>query len=151
FLGQSLFATVLTLITISFNLMKPRIVAYLIDGVLLPADEKHAAAHAQIARWFGHSSVPTVIFALCLAFVLFHFLGGAHSGVTIAVFLWVGLRALPETRPELYASRQSLPLKFHDSRRAADSTFRVAYDSQAIQTTFNRGFTNIFQSAAALL
>ena len=45
----------------------------------------------------------------------------------------------------------TLSLKFHDARRSADSSFRVAYDSQAIQTIYNKGFTNIFGSVITLV
>ncbi len=54
-------------------------------------------------------------------------------------------------RTELYAYLQALSLKFHDARRSADSSFRVAYDSQAIQTIYNKGFTNIFGSVITLV
>jgi ATP-binding cassette subfamily B protein/subfamily B ATP-binding cassette protein MsbA len=45
---------------------------------------------------------------------------------------------------------QRLSLKFHDTRRSSDSSFRVAYDTQSIQTIYNRGFTNIFSSGVML-
>src|SRR6185295_13680433 len=41
--------------------------------------------------------------------------------------------------------------KYHDARRSTDSSFRVAYDSQAIQTIYNKGFTNIFGSFITLI
>jgi len=43
-----------------------------------------------------------------------------------------------------------LPLKFHDSRRSADSSFRVAYDSQSIQTIYNKGFATVLSSIVML-
>src|SRR5207244_13121216 len=46
---------------------------------------------------------------------------------------------------------QSLSLKYHDARRSSDSSFRVAYDSQSIQTIYNKGFTNIFGSIITLI
>ena len=61
------------------------------------------------------------------------------------------MQALLKLRTELYAYLQSLSLKFHDARRSADSSFRVAYDSQAIQTIYNKGFTNIFGSVVTLV
>ena len=63
----------------------------------------------------------------------------------------VGLQALLKFRTELYSYLQSLSLKFHDARRSADSSFRVAYDSQSIQTIYNKGFTNIFGSVITLI
>src|SRR5207253_1655054 len=46
---------------------------------------------------------------------------------------------------------QRLSLKYHDARRSTDSSFRVAYDSQSIQTIYNKGFTNIFGSIVTLI
>ncbi len=63
----------------------------------------------------------------------------------------VGLQALLKLRTDLYAYLQSLSLKYHDARRSSDSSFRVAYDSQSIQTIYNKGFTNIFGSILTLI
>src|SRR5262249_48043686 len=54
-------------------------------------------------------------------------------------------------RTDLYAHLQRLSLKFHDTRRSSDSSFRVAYDSQSIQTIYNKGFTGIFGSVVTLI
>jgi ATP-binding cassette subfamily B protein len=151
FLGPTFFATALTLLTIGLNLLKPQAIGLLIDGVLLPNDPKHQAARERIVSLFGDHSAPALVLILCLAFVAFHLLSGTINVFTNLIFVRVGLQALLKIRTELYAYLQSLPLKFHDSRRSADSSFRVAYDSQAIQTIYNRGFTNIFQSGATLI
>lgn len=63
----------------------------------------------------------------------------------------IGLRALLRLRTEVFARLQYLPLKFHDYRRSGDSSFRVAYDTQAIQTFFNRGFVSIVSSGLMLV
>ncbi|MDX6766808.1 MAG: ABC transporter ATP-binding protein [Candidatus Methylacidiphilales bacterium] len=62
----------------------------------------------------------------------------------------IGLRALLRLRTEVFARLQYLPLKFHDYRRSGDSSFRVAYDTQSIQTFFNRGFVTIVSSGLTL-
>src|SRR5207244_3058489 len=66
------------------------------------------------------------------------------------LFVKIGLQALLKLRTDLYSYLQSLSLKYHDTRRSTDSSFRVAYDSQSIQTIYNKGFTNIFGSAITL-
>jgi ATP-binding cassette subfamily B protein len=58
---------------------------------------------------------------------------------------------LLKLRTDLYSYLQSLSLKFHDARRSSDSSFRVAYDSQSIQTIYNKGFTNIFAAVITLI
>jgi len=67
------------------------------------------------------------------------------------MFVKIGLQSLLRLRTELYTHLQRLSLKFHDTRRSADSSFRVAYDSQSVQTIYNKGFTNIIGSAVTLL
>ena len=67
------------------------------------------------------------------------------------LFIRVGLNALLRLRTDLYACLQSLPLKYHDARRSSDSSFRVAYDSQSIQTIYNQGFATILSSVVMLI
>jgi ABC-type multidrug transport system fused ATPase/permease subunit len=76
---------------------------------------------------------------------------GIINWITNYLFVKIGLQALLKLRTDLYSHLQRLSLKFHDARRSADSSFRVAYDSQAIQTIYNKGFTNIFASVIALI
>jgi ATP-binding cassette, subfamily B, bacterial len=71
--------------------------------------------------------------------------------ITNYLFVKIGLQALLKLRTDLYSYLQSLSLKFHDARRSSDSSFRVAYDSQSIQTIYNKGFTNIFSSVITLV
>jgi ATP-binding cassette, subfamily B, bacterial len=78
-------------------------------------------------------------------------LGGLITVVSNYLFIRVGLNALLRLRTDLYACLQSLPLKYHDSRRSSDSSFRVAYDSQSIQTIYNRGFVTILSSVVMLI
>ena len=69
--------------------------------------------------------------------------------MTNYIFVKVGWR-LCLLRTELYSHLQRLRL-FHDTRRSADSSFRVAYDSQAIQTILHQGITNIFGLVVTLV
>jgi ABC-type multidrug transport system fused ATPase/permease subunit len=88
---------------------------------------------------------------LCAALVLVQLLWGLANMGSNLLFVRVGLQALLKLRTELYAYLQSLSLKYHDAQRSSDSSFRVAYDSQAIQTIYNQGFTNIFTSVVTLI
>ncbi|MDQ6765512.1 MAG: ABC transporter ATP-binding protein/permease, partial [Verrucomicrobiota bacterium] len=99
--------------------------------------------------YFGTS--PRLIPWLCAVLVAIQLLWGVMNLVTNYLFVKVGLQALLNLRTQLYAYLQSLSLKYHDARRTSDSSFRVAYDSQAIQTMYNQGFTNIFGSVITLL
>jgi ATP-binding cassette subfamily B protein/subfamily B ATP-binding cassette protein MsbA len=76
---------------------------------------------------------------------------GMTNWITNYLFVKIGLQALLKLRTDLYSYLQSLSLKFHDARRSSDSSFRVAYDSQSIQTIYNKGFTNIFASVITLI
>lgn len=152
FWWQTLVGALLILATTAFNLLKPWPLAYLIDGVL--SNETTAAAvraKATLARYFPDSAPLQIVIWICIALVLINFLSGLLNLASNFLLLRTGLTALLRLRTELYAYLQSLPLKFHDSRRSTDSAFRVAYDSQSIQTMYNKGFATIFSSVVMLV
>ena len=126
--------------------------SYIVDGIL-PSNAGPAAeqARAFIAEWFGDATPAQVALWLCLALVLISLLGGLINVASSYLFIQVGLKALLRLRTDLYACLQSLPLKYHDTRRSSDSSFRVAYDSQSIQTLYNKGFATILSSVVMLL
>src|SRR5580704_1009129 len=92
-----------------------------------------------------------MLFVLCLLLVVIQFLWGVINWITNYLLVKIGLQALLKLRTDLYSYLQSLSLKYHDVRRSSDSSFRVAYDSQSIQTIYNKGFTGIFASAITLI
>jgi ATP-binding cassette, subfamily B, bacterial len=120
------------------NLLKPWPFKIIVDDFLRPTP----AARGDWRTW-----VPL----LCLALVVIQFVWGIINWITNYLFVKIGLQALLKLRTDLYSHLQRLSLKFHDARRSADSSFRVAYDSQSIQTIYNKGFTNIFASVIALI
>src|SRR5580765_8618762 len=138
FWGKTIIGLSLSLVGIGLNLLKPWPFKIIVDDFLRPTPA---------ARGDWHTWVPL----LCLALVLIQFAWGIINWVTNYLFVKIGLQALLKLRTELYAYLQSLSLKYHDARRSSDSSFRVAYDSQAIQTIYNKGFTNIFGSVITLV
>lgn len=148
FLGETVVALTLGLVVTGFNLLKPWPFKYIVDGVLPPGSPE---SKAQLAEWFGHATPPTLILILCLALVVITLLAGLVNLWSSYLLINVGLKALLRIRTELYAHLQRLSLKFHDARRSSDSSFRVAYDTQSVQTIYNRGFTNIFSSGVMLV
>lgn len=148
FLGQTAVALALSLVVTGFNLLKPWPFKYIVDGVLTPGS---ADSKAQLAALFGPVSPSSMILLLCLAMVVITVLAGLANLGSSYLLINVGLKSLLRIRTELYAHLQRLSLKFHDTRRSSDSSFRVAYDTQSIQTIYNRGFTNIFSSGIMLV
>src|SRR5438094_3759103 len=138
FLPQTVAGLLLSLIGIGLNLLKPWPFKIIVDDFLRPNPTPPG-------DW--HTWIPL----LCLALVVIQFAWGIINWITNYLFVKIGLQALLKLRTALYAYLQSLSLKYHDARRSADSSFRVAYDSQSIQTIYNKGFTNIFASVITLL
>jgi ATP-binding cassette subfamily B protein len=138
FLAQTILGLLLSLIGIALNLLKPWPFKVIVDNFL-------GAGPAIPSSW--RLWVPL----LCVALVAIQFLWGIINWVTNYLFVKIGLQALLKLRTDLYSYLQSLSLKYHDARRSSDSSFRVAYDSQAIQTIYNKGFTNIFGSTITLI
>ena len=130
---------ILSLAAIGLSLLKPWPFKIIVDDVL----QRNPQAR------FGNS--PSLIPLLCLALVAIQLLWGLLNLASNYLFVKIGLQALLKLRTDLYAYLQSLSLKYHDARRSSDSSFRVAYDSQSIQTIYNKGFTNIFGSIITLI
>lgn len=136
---QTAIGLVLSLAAVALTLLKPWPFKIIVDDILTPNPRP----------WFGNS--PRLIPLLCLALVAIQVLWGLLNLASNYLFVKVGLQALLKLRTDLYAYLQSLSLKYHDARRSSDSSFRVAYDSQSIQTIYNKGFTNIFGSVITLI
>ena len=148
----TLTGVVLTFVAIIVNSLKPWPFKYIVDGVL-PSDVTQGSeqARAFIKHWFGSAPPEQIAFWLCLILVVVSVLGALITLVGNYLFIRVGLNALVRLRTDLYACLQSLPLKYHDARRSSDSSFRVAYDSQSIQTIYNKGFATILSSIVMLV
>ncbi len=139
FSAQTALGLILSLAAIGLSLLKPWPFKIIVDDVL----QRNPQAR------FGNS--PSLIPLLCLALVVIQLLWGLLNLASNYLFVKIGLQALLKLRTDLYAYLQSLSLRYHDARRSSDSSFRVAYDSQSIQTIYNKGFTNIFGSAITLI
>jgi ATP-binding cassette subfamily B protein len=139
FAGQTVLGLLVSLVAIGLSLLRPWPFKIIVDDIL---------ARNPNAR-FGSS--PTLIPLLCVAVVVIQLFWGLLNLASNYLFVKVGLQALLKLRTDLYAYLQSLSLKYHDARRSSDSSFRVAYDSQSIQTIYNKGFTNIFSSVLMLV
>src|SRR6266516_3518556 len=138
FLGQTIFGLCLALIGIGLNLLKPWPFKIIVDDFLGAGP----AIRPDWRMW---------VLLLCLALIGIQLLWGIINWITNYLFVKIGLQALLKLRTDLYSYLQSLSLKYHDARRSSDSSFRVAYDSQSIQTIYNKGFTNIFASIVTLI
>jgi ATP-binding cassette subfamily B protein len=138
FLGQTILGLFLSLVGVGLNLLKPWPFKLIVDDFLRPGP----AVRTDWRNW-----IPL----LCLALVLIQVFWGMMNWITNYLFVKIGLQALLKLRTDLYSCLQSLSLKFHDARRSSDSSFRVAYDSQSVQTIYNKGFTNIFASVITLI
>ncbi len=138
FLWQTIFGLCLSLLGVGLNLLKPWPFKIIVDDFL-------RAGPTIRPDW------RTWVLLLCSALIGIQFLWGIINWITNYLFVKIGLQALLKLRTDLYSYLQSLSLKYHDARRSSDSSFRVAYDSQSIQTIYNKGFTNIFGSVITLI
>ena len=139
------FSLILLVVGVNFSLLKYWPIQWVIDHVVTVAPGGQVQWHF-LALSRGQGALFAAV-ALLVIYLLAGLLGFWRNYVSIEI----GLKALLQLRTQLYSYLQYLPLHFHDRRRSGDSTFRVAYDSQAIQTFFNRGFDTIFGSVVTLL
>ena len=145
YLGRIGGSLVLLVMGVGFSLLKPWPVQWVIDHVVTVGRDGEV-------QWAGMTLSPggAALFA-AVALVIIYLLAGLLNFARNYVSIAVGLKALLQVRTQLYSYLQYLPLHFHDRRRSGDSTFRVAYDSQAVQTFYNRGFDTIAGSVITLL
>jgi len=155
FLAHTILGLVLSLCGIALNLLKPWPLKVIVDQIIPSFARGERSLHFYGADFFGSQSpafsAPGLVALLCGALVVIQLAWGIINWVTNYIFVKVGLQALLKLRTDLYSYLQSLSLKYHDARRSSDSSFRVAYDSQSIQTIYNKGFTNIFGSVITLV
>ncbi len=154
FLPQTIAGLLLSVVGIALNLLKPWPFKIIVDTIL-PHPGGPDVNSMHFSLFSGLSTPPMgrtdAILFLCFVLVVIQFLWGVINWITNYLLVKVGLRALLKLRTDLYAYLQSLSLKYHDVRRSSDSSFRVAYDSQSIQTIYNKGFTGIFGSIITLI
>jgi ATP-binding cassette subfamily B protein/subfamily B ATP-binding cassette protein MsbA len=157
YLPHTVFGLLLSLGGIGLNLLKPWPFKIIVDQII-PTFRR--TGNTGVIPDYGikilgydlpHFSTAGLVALLCLSLVVIQIIWAALNWGTTYIFVKVGLQTLLKLRTDLYSYLQSLSLKYHDARRSADSSFRVAYDSQSIQTIYNRGFTNIFGSAITLV
>ena len=148
FLTPTLLALVISFVTVELNLLKPWPLKVIIDEILPFVGRGSHVSNAWLQMVHGERQQ---ILALAVFLVVVTLVAGLLGLWSSFLFVRVGLQALLKLRTDLFACLQSLPLKFHDARRSSDSSFRVAYDSQSVQTIYNRGFTNIFSSIVTLV
>jgi ATP-binding cassette subfamily B protein len=149
FLGPTIVAVLLTLVSIALGVLRPWPFAFIVNDVL-PSAGKSAHGLKLAGYDLGNWSLPAIVALMSALAVGFHLISGLLSLVTGVIFLRVGLQALLRLRTEIYAYLHSLPLKFHDQRRSADSSYRVAYDSQSIQTFYAKAIF-LFQSSFSII
>lgn len=135
-------ASVLSVIQTPLSIAKPWPVAFLLMQVL-PAIGK--PEHGLKIELWGISyslqewTLPQIVAGCSLSVVGLHLVAAWINVTTTMLYYRVGLEGLLSLRTDLYSYLQTLPLKFHDARRSADSSFRVAYDSQSLQTFYSKG------------
>jgi len=145
FLGQTIAGLSLSLLMSGVNLLKPWPFKFIVDDILLRGESQKT-----ISEWLKTLNPAQAALALCIASVLITALYGALNVVKNVVLLSASLKALLRLRTELYSYLHSLPLRYHDSRRSSDSSFRVAYDSQSIQSFYNKS-EFIFSAVTSLV
>lgn len=142
----------LSCVTTLLGLLAPWPFKVIVDELLPGAAHYHDGVFSKtVAPFFGGPfEVKASVALLAAGLIALHLTNGLLGLGTAYLFIKVGLKALLRLRTDLFTTLNNLSLKFHDTRRSTDSSFRVAYDSQSLQTFYNKGFTNIFSSTLAL-
>ncbi len=151
FLPQTVTGLILSLIGVGLNLLKPWPFKIIVDNVLHPGATFRENGVVMVRHADVLIPAYEIVVIGCAALVLIQFLWGVVNWATNYILVKAGLQVLLKLRTDLYSHLQRLSLKFHDTQRSSDSSFRVAYDSQSIQTIYNKGFTGVFGSVITLI
>jgi len=151
FLPQTVAGLILSLIGVGLNLLKPWPFKIIVDDVLHPGATFRENGVVMVRHADVLIPAYEIVVIGCAALVLIQFLWGVVNWATNYILVKAGLQVLLKLRTDLYSHLQRLSLKFHDTQRSSDSSFRVAYDSQSIQTIYNKGFTGVFGSVITLI
>jgi ABC-type multidrug transport system fused ATPase/permease subunit len=128
----------LNLVYAGLMLVTPWPFKLIVDGILPTSAAAAATASRQLVQnWLGWAAPQGQVAILCGVMVLASALASWLSYRSASLELNVGLRAVVGLRASLYEALQYLPLRYHDKVRSSDSSFRVAYDAQAIQSMYN--------------
>ncbi len=146
FCGPILLALLFLLLATGLKLLTPWPLKWVISNVLQsPGPEYYLPVPG------GPWEFLTAIAVCAGLLVVIHLFWGLFNLLNNYWLVEIGLRALWRLRTEVFARLQFLPLIYHDHRRSGDSSFRVAYDTQSIQTFFNRGFATVISSGLMLV
>ncbi|MCF7729993.1 MAG: ABC transporter ATP-binding protein/permease [Chthoniobacterales bacterium] len=152
FFWKTLLSILLMTAGVGLNLFKPWPFKYIVDGILATeVSATTASAKAFMSTYLGWTSQVGAVVFLSTALIIITLLSSLVTLVTNMLLLRIGLQGTLKLRTDLYSCLQSLPLKYHDARRSSDSSYRVAYDSQSIQTIYNKGFSTIFSAILMLV
>jgi ATP-binding cassette, subfamily B, bacterial len=150
----TLVATLLTVLQTPFNLLKPLPVSFLLAEVLPAIGKPEHGLKLKFLDYFSYSlepwSLAQIVAGCSISIVLFHLLAAWINVVSQMMYFRVGLQGLLLLRTDLYSYLHSLPLKYHDTKKSGDSTFRVAYDTMSLQAFYSK-LIFLFQSAKDLL
>lgn len=146
--GRIAVALIFMALTVGLNLLKPWPAAWVIDEVLPQTAANKLEVNLGVADFTPE--VPQAVILAAVAVLIIYALAGLFTLLQEYLVIRVGLKALLRLRTQLFHYLQRLPLVYHHQHRSGDSTYRVAYDAQAIQTFFHRGFANVLTSLATL-
>src|SRR5947207_1746247 len=137
FLGRSLIALAFSFAAVGLNLLKPWPFKIIVDQIL-PSRLKvfqfaFPSPFGSAIKTLVLDSAQAIAF-LCLAMVIIQLLWSLLSFASNYMFVKIGLESLFRLRTELYAHLQRLSLKFHDTRRSTDSSFRSEEHTSELQS-----------------
>jgi ATP-binding cassette subfamily B protein/subfamily B ATP-binding cassette protein MsbA len=131
------------------SILRPWPLALLLDQVL--GTKPSVTVSPFLTRQIAEFNPQQAILWLAIGVIALQAVWGFFQFFHTWILVKIGLRVLLKLRADLYTALQNLSLKFHDARRSGDSTFRVTYDTQSIQTLYNRGFITILSALISLI
>jgi ATP-binding cassette subfamily B protein len=121
----------LALLSSAFTLLAPLPLKIVVDSVI--GSKRSSAPLDALPHAVTGSRTGLLIFAAVL-FVLITLLRQLQQFASLVLSTYAGQRLLLSFRARLFRHVQRLSLAYHDSKGVTDSTYRIQYDAQSIQT-----------------
>jgi len=131
----------LSALSSAFTLLTPLPLKIVVDSVI--GSKSLPGPLAALPHAVSGSQTGTLILAAVL-FLVITLLRQLEQFATLVLSTYAGQKLLLSFRARLFRHVQRLSLAYHDSKGVTDSTYRIQYDAQSIQTLVIAGVIPLF-------
>jgi len=131
-------------LSVGFGLLTPWPLKILVDNVV-------GGKPFVIGSWQPAFATGILLLLTCLAYLVFHAGNSLIQVGSAYVATQSSSRMVRDLRSDLMNRLQALSLRFHDTHKVGDLSYRVTYNTSAVETAFQSGFMGLVKSVVTLI